>query len=143
MNTNNEILLKMAYANSQTNFEDLGLINEFSNVESSYYSLGYGKKSLLFNNDKSTFSLTRPLKVDNGNIDMAVPKYATSDNRIIRENSNINLTPDNDQLDLEFNYNINKQNNNFNIGFLSIINNNHSNQSSNENLFKLSYNYLF
>ena len=123
MNTNNEILFKMAFANSQTNFEDLGLINEFSNIVSSYYSLGYGKKSLLFNNDKSTFSLTRPLKVDNGNIDMAVPKYATSDNRIIRENSNTDLAPDNDQLNLEFDYNINKHNNNFNIGFLSIINN--------------------
>ena len=91
MNTNNEVLFKMAYANSQTNFEDLGLINEFSNIDSSYYSLGYGKKSLLFNNDKSTFSLARPLKVDNGNIDMAVPKYATSDNEIIRENSNDNF----------------------------------------------------
>ena len=59
MNTNNEILFKMAYANSQTNFEDIGLISEFSNIDSSYYSIGYGKKSLFFNNDKSTFSLTR------------------------------------------------------------------------------------
>jgi hypothetical protein len=143
MNTNNEILFKMAFANSQTNFKDPGLINEFSNIDSSYYSLGYGKKSLFLNNDKSTFSLTRPLKVDNGNIDIAVPIYATYDNQIIRENSNINLAPNNDQLNLEFVYNINKHKNNFNIGFLSIINNNHSNQSSIENLFKLSYDYSF
>ena len=142
-NTNSEILFKMAYANSQTNFENLGLINEFSSIDSSYYSLGYGKKSLLFNDDKSTFTLTRPLKVDNGNLDMAVPRYATNDNNIIRENNNINLAPNNDQLNLEFNYNTNKHNNIFNIGFLSIFNNNHSNQSSIENLFKISYKYLF
>ena len=74
---------------------------------------------------------------------MTVPTYATQDNKIIRENSNINLAPNNDQLNLELDYNINKHNNNFNIGFLSIINNNHSNQSLIENLFKLSYNYSF
>ena len=119
------------------------MINKFSNINSSYYSLGYGKKSLFLNNDRGTFSFTRPLKVDKGNININVPRYATQDNRIIRENSNINLAPNNDKLNLEFDYNINKHNDNFNIGFLSIINNNHSNQSSIENLFKLSYNYSF
>lgn len=83
-----------------------GLVRSIGPVGFNGFSLGASARGILADSDRLTFTVSRPLTVASGEMELGMPVGRTIDGTITTEAVTLSLTPGGQQLDLGINYEI-------------------------------------
>lgn len=122
----------------------LSLIEDISNIQSTSFSLGVSKKSVLKDNDKFEFIVSQPLRVVNASATLTLPTTRDIDGNIFSSTRNINLSPTGREINFGAFYSlVNGDKSSFSAGAMYVLDPGHNDNIDDDMRFMAKYDLKF